>query len=418
MPLTLTIDIILLIAAFRTCTMTAPLGEELDWEYPFLLLAFVFLYQSLGFFLDGTRNPPIETQRVNWIEHRDKIISRGHFRRTYRMSPESFEKLVEILRPVLTVNATKAFARSPAGPIIPEIRLHCLIRYIAGGSYLDICTLVSIPHSTFYYSLWKTCAAINASPQLAFRLPSTKEELKAASDGFESISYNGIMRGCIGAIDGWLCAIIVPPKSAVGNVISYFSGHYQRYGLNVQAIVDHLGRFLYIAVAAPGSQPDVNAFKRCGLHDILSRLPLGYFVVGDNAYTPAEYLVPVFGGADRNVADNDNCNFYISQVRIRVEMAFGMMLNKFGILRSPLRISVHHIGPLLQCIAKLHNFMLDENNSSYDGQIREEELLVPPTREDEIGRETNGEIPQPIHGISATRRMLVLRVKEAGLARR
>jgi hypothetical protein len=109
----------------------------------------------------------------------------------------------------------------------------------------------------------------------------------------------------------------------VGKAISYFSGHYQRYGLNVQAIVGHLDQFLYIAVAAPGSQPDVNAFKRCGLHDILSRLPLGYFIVGDdNAYTPAEYLVPVFGGADRNIVDNDNCNFYMSQVCIRVEMAF------------------------------------------------------------------------------------------------
>jgi hypothetical protein len=90
--------------------MAEPLGEELDWEYPFLLLAFVGM----------------------------------------------------------TVNATKAFARSPVGPIIPELRLHCLIRYIAGGSYLDLCTLVSSPHSTFFYSLWKTCDAINASAQLAF----------------------------------------------------------------------------------------------------------------------------------------------------------------------------------------------------------------------------------------------------------
>jgi hypothetical protein len=35
----------------------ALLGEELDWEYPFLLLAFIFLCQSLEFFLNGTRNP-------------------------------------------------------------------------------------------------------------------------------------------------------------------------------------------------------------------------------------------------------------------------------------------------------------------------------------------------------------------------
>jgi hypothetical protein len=272
--------------------MTPPLGEELDWEYPFLLLSFVFLWQSFEFLFDGTRNPPIEWQRVNWTEHRDKLIARGHFRRTYRMESESFEKLVELLRLLLTVNSTRAFARSPAGPIIPEIRLHCLIRYLAGGSYLDICTLVSIPHSTFYSILWSTCDALNACPDLLFRLPTTDEELRHASAGFESISYGGIMRGCIGAMDGWLCAIQVPPSAAVGNVITYFSGHYQCYGVNVQAIVDHLGRFLYMAVAAPGSQPDVNAFKRYGLHEVLSRLPVACFIVGYNAYTPAKYLVP------------------------------------------------------------------------------------------------------------------------------
>ena len=106
------------------------------------------------------------------------------------------------------------------------------------------------------------------------------------------------MRGCIGAIDGWLLLIQVPPATHVGNVKTYFLGHYQRHGFNIQAIVDHLGRFLFIAVAAPGSQPDVNAFNRTSLHALLMNLPLGYFLLGDNAYKPSEYLVPIFGGAD------------------------------------------------------------------------------------------------------------------------
>jgi hypothetical protein len=61
--------------------------------------------------------------------------------------------------------------------------------------------------------------------------------------------------------------------------------------------------------------------------------------------------------------------------------------------------------------------MLDENNS-YEAQVREEKSLVPTNREEEIGRETNGDLPKPIHDISATRQMLVHRVKAAGLARR
>ncbi len=60
----------------------------------------------------------------------------------------------------------------------------------------------------------------------------------------------------------------------------------------------------------------------------------------------------------------------MSQCRIRVEMAFGMMVNRFGVLRSPLRVSILNIGPLMQSIARLNNFLLNENNK-YDPHQRQ-----------------------------------------------
>jgi hypothetical protein len=63
-----------------------------------------------------------------------------------------------------------------------------------------------------------------------------------------------------------------------GNVSACFSGHYQRYGLNVQATCDHKCPFLYVAVAAPGGQPDINAIRILGLYDLLRKLPLGYYL--------------------------------------------------------------------------------------------------------------------------------------------
>jgi hypothetical protein len=62
---------------------------------------------------------------------------------------------------------------------------------------------------------------------------------------------------CIGVIDGWLCPIEVPASSMVGNVQSYFSGHYQRYGFNIQAVTDHLGRFIFMAVVQPQQEVKV-----------------------------------------------------------------------------------------------------------------------------------------------------------------
>ena len=114
----------------------------------------------------------------------------------------------------------------------------------------------------------------------------------------------------------------------------------------MQAIVDCLGRFLFIAVAAPGSQPDINAFSRTSLHEVLSDLPVDYFIIGDNAYKPTEYMVPVFGGGDRRNVYNANCNLYLSQEYIPVEMAFGMTVNLFGILKAPLRLGVRNVSPI------------------------------------------------------------------------
>jgi hypothetical protein len=218
----------------------------------------------------------------------------------YRMNPDAFEKLVFILDTTPTANITKAYSnRSPAGPNISEIRLHCLLRYLDGGPYLNICGLVLVPHSTFCFLLWQTCDAVADCLELDLIFPTTTSQLQTASLGFKSISHQGIMSGCVGVIDGWLCPIEVPPLSTVGNVHSYFSGHYQHYGFNIQAVTDHLGHFIFMAVTAPGSQGDINALGRTSLLPILNRLPLGYFIIGDNAYAPSEHLFPVFGGMDR-----------------------------------------------------------------------------------------------------------------------
>jgi hypothetical protein len=70
---------------------------------------------------------------------------------------------------------------------------------------------------------------------------------------------------------------------------------------------------------------------------------------------------------------------------------FGMMLNRFGVLRSPLGvISILNIGPLIQSIARLHNFLLNENNKNdpHQRQPSQDMPLLP--RDEETGQETNG----------------------------
>ena len=125
-------------------------------------------------------------------------------------------------------------------------------------------------------------------------------------------------------------------------------------------------------------------------------------------------MVPVFGGGDRRNVYNANCNLYLSQEYIPVEMAFGMTVNLFGILKAPLRLGVQNVSPIWQCVAILHNIMIDRNNSCESQKIvPAAPAMVPHNKE--VLRETNGYLPQYLDGISVVREVLVRRVKEAGL---
>jgi hypothetical protein len=60
------------------------------------------------------------------------------------------------------------------------------------------------------------------------------------------------------------------------------------------------------------------------------------------------------------VKKHDNFNYFASQCRIRIEMAFGLMVNTWGILNQPLLMRLRHVKFLVVCIAQLHNFCISE----------------------------------------------------------
>jgi DDE superfamily endonuclease len=102
----------------------------------------------------------------------------------------------------------------------------------------------------------------------------------------------------------------------VGNVRSYFSGHYQAYGCNVQAACDSHLRFSFTGLAGPGVMPDRDALKECALHELIESLPLGYVAIGDAAYMAIENLASIYYGDAGKIPKYDNYNYFASQCRI------------------------------------------------------------------------------------------------------
>jgi hypothetical protein len=67
-----------------------------------------------------------------------------------------------------------------------------------------------------------------------------ENELSNAAAEFKATSrFGAAIDGCVACLDGLLLPIQTPCASETGqHVKSYFSGHYQMYGINVQAACD------------------------------------------------------------------------------------------------------------------------------------------------------------------------------------
>lgn len=217
--------------------------------------------------------------------------------------------------------------------------------------------------SSLYRLIWKTIKAINSSchSDLSIKFPQSVNEVKKAAAGFSSISKEGCIWNCVGVVDGYHLQTITPAITEVKNVRSFYSRHYKTHGVNIQGACDHHCQFVFFGVAGPGVMGDHDAIKQVELDNLIHSLPPGlYSVIGDCAYTPSEKLIPIYRGAEATLPRYDKFNFYASQLRIRIEMAFGLMTKKWGILTRPLSIKMKHIKHLTICIAMLHNYCINE----------------------------------------------------------
>jgi hypothetical protein len=122
---------------------------------------------------------------------------------------------------------------------------------------------------------------------------------------------------------------------------------------------------LDISITYGGASSDVLAFENSELFKRLEKgiLRHGLVLFGDNAYLNSSYMATPY--PNTSGGPKDNYNFFHSQLRIRIECAFGMLVKRWGILRKaiPPNISVKKTISLVNCLAKLHNFFINEVDS-------------------------------------------------------
>ena len=85
------------------------------------------------------RNIRVGRKRLSWNEHVSLLLHEDLFTRTYRMSYDAFNTLLELLRPSISCDLIKSKNCTPE-PIYPELVMAIGLQWLAGGSYLDIKT--------------------------------------------------------------------------------------------------------------------------------------------------------------------------------------------------------------------------------------------------------------------------------------
>ena len=277
-----------------------------------------------------------------------------YFCRAYRMTYDSFLKLSSLLKdgieearkrnknaggttPCITDGRKNNKAPVPNGRIDTTIRLACAIRYFAGGSPYDIQCTAGVSNSEVLDSVWYVVEAINQLDDFNIHYPADELSQRRIADEFCSKS-DVKMPSCAGAIDGILVWVHKPSlkdakKSGLGQK-KFFCGRKHKFGLNCQAVSDARGRILDISIKYGGASSDLLAFEASSLYNKLEDglLAEDLTLFGDNAYVNKPYMCTPYPNVSSG--PKDDYNFFQSQLRIRVECAFGMLVHRWAILKS------------------------------------------------------------------------------------
>ena len=370
---------------------------------------------------DTTREDPWIHKVFDWSAHVKQLLHEKRFNVEYRMSVQAFTRLRNILYIRLRRQIKK---KRKIRPVTVEMIIGSGLRFLAGGKVNDIRHIFFLSKTECYHSIACFIKAVNTSNSLNIKLPQTAAEWEEVRKGFANKSSNGLMNGCVGAIDGFLQPIIAPWKNEVGNVRAYFSGHYQSFGLNCQAACDKRLKFLYFGIVAPGKTNDNAAYPLCTiLRRTIKNLPVGLYFVGDAAYSLEENLLVPFVGSQKMDNNNDAFNFHLSQMRIRIEMAFGRLVRKFQILKRKIEGKLGKISQIISACARLHNFIIDMDVPPSILNEEEDDKIVPmPNGPQEMGYlptmlEDEDEEFEKIDGTSETRTAIVDEIKRQGIRR-
>ena len=295
-----------------------------------------------------------------------------YYRQAYRMTPNHFWKLYHLLSPHLP-------SSSPGGDGV-ALTLSSALRYFAGG---DSAADHNLPDfAAVERHVWQVVDAIHACEQLKVDFPASHTEQLEIAAGFEMIKSDVGIAACAGSLGSMLVWTEKPgdparpvEDSSSDFASSHFNLQHNKYGLQLQAVSDHDGRFLHVSLDHPGSTSDFVAFNKSELCRQLQTegfLVPGLALFAKESYAPCPCVVTPFTGGTIPKVEQES-NKHHQQLSESVDAALVALLRRWSVLRRPLprRFGLAKQRALVLALAKLHNFCLEDNEPMLPGLAKD-----------------------------------------------
>lgn len=248
--------------------------------------------------------------------------------------------------------------------------------YLSSGSSMQsIAWNYRVGKATVHQIVKDTCTVL-WNKLMPIELPEPdQEKFKSIAKGFLE-KWN--MPNCVGAVDGKHISIQAPKNSG-----SQFFNYKKTFSFVLMAVCDAHYRFTLVDIGAFGRNHDSVVFNESNfgkaimndqLHlPLATELPnsdikMDYYLVGDQAFPLSNRIMRPYPGQYLPIEKNI-FNYRLSRARRTIENAFGILVQRFRILRNTLPTSL----PVAECIVKacivLHNFLQSDAETNRFGNI-------------------------------------------------
>lgn len=202
-------------------------------------------------------------------------------------------------------------------------------------------------------------------------MPNSHQEWVNIAEDFEK---RWQFPNCIGALDGKHVSI-VRPKNAGSTFYNYKKAH----SINLMVLADSNYKIIYFDVGSRGRSSDGGVFKNCSFFKSINQLNIPpmrtlpnsnnpilmpFVIVADNAFSLTNFLMKPYSSHDLTQRQKI-FNYRISRARRVVENTFGIMANRFRILKTSINLKLTTIKICIAAVCALHNFLLTEKSSEY-----------------------------------------------------